>query len=85
VIASLRAETSAHLPNEDSRALPAAAEPTLDEQRMKVRGEGHVLAPCGTVTMWSWREELREVLWLVLIVGGISTLAVSFAVAVAVV
>jgi hypothetical protein len=36
-------------------------------------------------TMWSWREEAREILWLALIVGGLSTLAVTFAVAVAVV
>ena len=35
--------------------------------------------------MWSWREEVREVLWLVLIVGGLSALAVSLGVAVAVV
>jgi hypothetical protein len=36
-------------------------------------------------TMWSWREEAREILWLVLIVAVLSTLAVSLAVAVAVV
>lgn len=34
--------------------------------------------------MFSWREEVREILWLALIVGGLSTLAVSVAVAVAV-
>jgi hypothetical protein len=33
----------------------------------------------------NWREEVREVAWLVLIVGGLSIAAVSLAVAVAVV
>jgi hypothetical protein len=41
--------------------------------------------PNGMAVMWSWREELREVAWLALIVAGLSTLAVSLAVAVAVV
>lgn len=35
--------------------------------------------------MWSWREELREIAWLAAIVAGLSALAVSLAVAAAIV
>jgi hypothetical protein len=35
--------------------------------------------------VWSWREELKEIVWLAFIVGGLSVVAVTLAVAVAVV
>jgi hypothetical protein len=35
--------------------------------------------------MWSWREELREVAWLVAVITALSTLAVSLAVAASIV
>jgi hypothetical protein len=34
--------------------------------------------------VWNWREEVREIVWLASIVGALSLLAVTVAVAVAI-
>jgi hypothetical protein len=56
-----------------------AKTPTSTSKQLRGTGHAGLVLRLGVRGIWSWREELREMSWLVAVVGGLSMIAATVA------